>query len=331
MKTIKENIIVEPFSSKTMQMYFGNSSFAVFDIETTGLNPSYCQMMLSGILKVQGNSGTITQYFAESPKDEKEIIEKTIEEISSVNYVLTYNGRHFDLPFVKKRAEHNNLDTSRLPYTLDLYLILNGYSPFKNFLPNLKQKTVEVFMGLSDSRDDGISGKENIELYEHYIKTRSKDSEAKILLHNHDDLIQLYKLLPVINQTDFHRAMFSLGYPLKNYCITKVYTIGRDLKILAVQTEKAVDYVSFPTEERPYSLVMDSKSRKLELTVPGFSENGFIICDAYAILGDKIEHLKKYPNVVNGYLITSNADGLNHMEINAFIIIFFTEILPNIL
>ncbi len=331
MKIIEDNILIEPFFSKTLQMYFGDSSFAVFDIETTGLNPAYCQLMLSGILKVQGNSGTVIQYFAESLEDEKEIIEKTIEYISAVDYVLTYNGRHFDLPFVKKRAERYNLDVSCLPYTLDLYLVLNGYSPFKNFLPNLKQKTIEVFMGLSDSRDDEISGKENIKLYEHYLQTKSKDAEEKILLHNHDDLIQLYKLLPVIHQTDFHRAMFSLGYPLKDYRITKVYTTGHDLKVLALQTGKAVDYISFPTEEQPYNLVMDSKSRQLELTIPGFTENGFIICDAYAILGDKTESLKKYPNIVNGYLIISDANGLNHMEINALISTFFKEILPDVL
>lgn len=55
-------------------------------------------------------------------------------------------------------------------------------------------------MGLSDSRKDSISGAESVELYLEYKKCQDQSLkeklEKKILLHNHDDLLQLYKLLP---------------------------------------------------------------------------------------------------------------------------------------
>ena len=48
--------------------------------------------------------------------------------------------------------------------------MLNGHSPIKRFVPNLKQKTVENYMGLWQSRDDEISGAESVELYNVYEK-----------------------------------------------------------------------------------------------------------------------------------------------------------------
>lgn len=328
MKTIKEEITLPPFISKTLDFYFGGMKSAVFDIETTGLNPAYCSLMLSGILITDGTRGTVIQYFAEKAEDEKEILEKTIDVLSSMDYVLTYNGRHFDLPFIAKRAKRYGLDSSSLPYTLDLYLVLNGYSPFKSFLPDLKQKTIEVFMGLSSSRDDTISGKENIELYNRYLETGSEDIKRKILLHNHDDLIQLYRLLPVIAKTDFHRAMFSLGYPLKEFTVTKTFSSGRDIRVTGTKRHNPSDYISFYSEEQPYNLTMSGKENTFDLTIPCFNEKGCLVSDIYSLLGDRAENLASYPDVVNGYLITSTPEGLNHFEINAMVREFLNEILP---
>ena len=328
MKTIKEEITLSPFLSRTLDFYFGGMKSAVFDIETTGLNPAYCSLMLSGILLTDGKKGTVIQYFAERPEDEKEILEKTIEVLSETDYVLTYNGRHFDLPFVKKRAKRYGLDASQLPYTLDLYLVLNGYSPFKSFLPDLKQKTVEVFMGLASSRDDQISGKENIDLYQRYLETGAEDLKRKILLHNHDDLIQLYKLLPVISKTDFHRAMFSLGYPLKEFTVTRIFSSGRDIRVTGSKRHDPVDYISFYSEEQPYNITMSGEENTFDLTIPCFNEKGCLVSDIYTLLGDRAANLESYPDVVNGYLITSTPDGLNHFEINAMVKEFLNEVFP---
>lgn len=314
-----------------MDMYFEKKRFAVFDIETTGLNPANCQVMLTGILRIDGSSCEAVQYFADSQKDEKELIEATLKELSSVDFVLTYNGRHFDLPFMQKRSAALGIEASSLPYTLDLYLILNGHSHLKTFLPDLKQKTVEKFMGLSQGRDDGISGGESVELYDRYLASRSPSLEKTILLHNHDDIIQLYRLLPVIEQTDFHKAMSALGFPVNDFIIKKIGFTGHDLHVSAVQTGKPVSYISFPTESHPYTLNMNQKSRSLDLTIPCFSEGGASVCDAAAILDGRTEKIEMFPNVVNGYLIAGNHSVTNYMEINALVIAFFNEIIPEII
>lgn len=326
MKTITDTLRLQPFASRLMDQYFGNRPFAVFDIETTGLSPAYCKVILSGILLMDGGEAKVIQLFADQPDDEKALLEETLRILDAVDYVITYNGRHFDIPFVEKRAKKHGLKFHP-PYDLDLYQIVSGHSPLREVLPSLKQKSLEVFMGLADSRDDEISGGESVALYERYMASRSFDLERRILLHNHDDVIQLYRLLPIITRTDFHRAMFRQGFLAGRFHITKVQLAGRDLHVEGIQMKEPLDFISFPTDARPYTLIMNRASRSFELQIPGQTEAGALYLDALAVLGETaVQKIEKYPSVVNGYLITQDHKTTNYMEINAFLKAFFEEL-----
>jgi uncharacterized protein YprB with RNaseH-like and TPR domain len=135
----------------------------VLDIETTGLNPSKNKFILGGLFNK--NEEKVHQLFAETRADEQEALAAYLDEIYKLDMVITYNGKHFDIPFIEKRAAAHKMNIEPLPYNLDLYLILNGHSPVKKFVPNLKQKTVENYMGLWVNRKDEIDGGESVELY----------------------------------------------------------------------------------------------------------------------------------------------------------------------
>ena len=325
MKKIIDDIHIPAYDSKLYRMYFGGKSFVVFDIETTGLSPANSKVILTGLLSVAlDGTAKVTQYFADQSDDEEAVIRATMEALEAVDYVITYNGKHFDMPFMKKRAEKYGLTFPDL-YNLDLYLMISGYAPFKDALPGLKQKSIEVYMGLSDGRDDLISGKESVELYHRYMETKRFDLEEKILLHNHDDIIQLYKILPIIEKLDFHRAMFKRGFLAGSFFIDEIKLKGQDLIIHARQQEKAKDYIAFPTEEAPYMLMMNSSAQDASLTIPCECESGALFIDAQTILGPAFAKIDHYPGVVNGYLILSQNNQPNEMEINAFIKTFFEE------
>lgn len=323
MKTITDNLTLNPYTAKLFDTYFGKRSFAVFDIETTGLSPAKCKVILSGILLRRGDNCEVIQYFANEVSDEKEIIEKTLEALSSVDYIITYNGKHFDLPFMETRAKKYGLCFQPPVYNLDLFLVIQGHSNLRQTLPNLKQKTVEVFMGLASSRDDEISGGESVALYEQYMQSHAFALEKTILLHNHDDLIQLYKLLPVIAMTDFHRAMYKLGFLAGDMLIQKISFQGRSLCVRGIQRKAPRDYIAFPTSEKPFSLTMDSRSGDFELNIPCTAQAGALFFDAQAILDGNADPIKKYPSVVDGYLIAEDHGIINYMEINAFLLSFF--------
>ena len=119
MRKIIDYLHIDRYASKTFNMYFKDRSFAVFDIETTCLSPAYCKVILSGILLVKGDECQVIQFFADQAGDEKEILQQTVDILKSVDYIITYNGRHFDIPFVEKRARKYKIDIGICPYDLD--------------------------------------------------------------------------------------------------------------------------------------------------------------------------------------------------------------------
>ena len=316
------------FCSKLLDRYFGPMKLGIFDIETLGLNPVTSKVILAGIMHVTSDGNChMTQYFAEEEEDEKDLLIALSEEFLKYEYLLTYNGKHFDIPFIEKRARANGLYSYPIDcYNLDLYLILNGHSPLKGILPNLKQKTVEEYMGLQQDRRDEISGAESVRLYNDFAAAwQAKERKAlknRILLHNHDDLFQLYKILPIIQKTDFHRAMSYLGFPVQGQNLWPRLNISKvkiDISGFTIQGTYCgpeISYLSYDTEQRPYSCRFQKEGTfRFLLAVDRHKGNAFINLKHFLSNYDKF---REYPNYVNGFLLLIQ-DGRTHfMEMNEF-------------
>ena len=63
--------IIEKILSENLPI--DNDTF-IFDIETTGLNPRFCKIILIGILYNCQDKTIIKQFFAENENDEKELL-----------------------------------------------------------------------------------------------------------------------------------------------------------------------------------------------------------------------------------------------------------------
>lgn len=328
MKRFKDEFNIDEFRSKVLDMYFGGLDLCVYDIETTGLFPRNDRIMLTGLLTISNGRATAEQFFAETLNDEKAVLEATLAVLKRADLVLTYNGRSFDMPFTATRAAKYGLKCD-LPYDLDLFTVLSGYSEIKKFTGSLSQKSIEKFMGEAPGRDDRIDGRESIRLYEQYLEMPSYALEKTIMLHNHDDICQLYKILPVIRQTDFHRAMSRMGFPAGDFIITNYKVNSGGLFVNAVKKKDPVDYISFPTEDAPYSLRMSSTDGSTELEMPGEIVGGSaVVIDAKTILGgtEVLKELEDYPSFESGYLILKNNNCINYFETNLFIKRFFETI-----
>ncbi|MDO5579340.1 MAG: ribonuclease H-like domain-containing protein [Ruminococcus sp.] len=327
MKILKKELSDSLIKNKSYNMYFENRNMAVFDIETTGLSPAHSSLILSGIITVIDGKRTAYEILAETLDDEENVILKTIEILESCDFLLTFNGKHFDMPFLKSRASKYNIKTPDM-YNLDLYLILNGCAEFKANLPNLKQKTVETFLGLAPGRTDTITGKESIELFSHYLKTGDKDAEKKILLHNYDDIRQLYRLLSVIKYIDFHKSMSKRGFPASDAVIEKMQFKGKSLFICGKHSLNR-DYISFFSEEMPCNFYFN-KNGSFEMEIPLYKEQNIYFVDTFKLLGDFSSAVAKYPAYESGYLILKQGNQVNHLEINAFVISLLKNTLKTI-
>ena len=339
MKKICKTHTLSLYSSKQLDEYFKGMKIGIFDIETLGLNPTSAPIILAGFMCLDGDGKyTITQYFAETIEDEYQIIDNLKNDFNNVDYLLTFNGKHFDMPFVAKRAHINNiLDIETNLYNLDLYLILNGHSEVKHVLNNLKQKTVEEYMGLSDGRDDKISGAESILLYESYLNAKRADRkqnlENKILLHNHDDLLLLAQLMPILKQVDFQKAFNSLGFPVvgKNgwptFNIASIKRSNATLNIKGSYYGKGFSYISYDSLNTPYSCEFkDDKTFSFTLRADKHKGNIFINLPQYF---KSFDEFKKYPNYINNFLLISNSISTNYLEVNMFTKKFIEDFMDN--
>ena len=315
MKHITLKTTEKLYESRTLDFYFGGMRIGVLDIETTGLNPARNHFILGGLYSVP--DGILHQFFAETRAEEEEALSDYLNAISRLDMVITYNGRHFDLPFLEKRWKNYSKTPARLPYNLDLYLVLNGHSPIKKFVPNLKQKTVENYMGLWQSRDDEISGAESVELYHKYEKTQDQTLGEKILLHNSDDILQLSRLLPVIGKSDFHKAMTSLGFPAGPLTVQKIST-GKDTLIITGEQKNCLfDYMGFQFRDLAVQSRFSGKHGDFSLEIPLIRDQGLGIVDLRAA-GLNERDFEKYPGCSSGFLIVEKNSEKQYRELNHF-------------
>ena len=332
MKHIVEEYHGEIYQSAIWDFYFKDLNIGVLDIETTGLDPSRNKFILGGLYNCQ--TGRLHQILAESRSEEPEALAEYMEEIRDLDVVVTYNGRHFDMPFLARRLEvlraggkypgqslydHGRRILSKT-YDLDLFLVVQGHSPIKKLVPNLRQKTIENYMGFWDTRADEISGAESVELYNHYEKTQDPLAEQKILLHNNDDIRQLTRLTKVISKCDMHRAMYALGFPAGNLFVQKPLLRKNELIIQGRQTgrpEEWTDYMGFELDGFPIKTRFSAKDGTFRFEVPILRNAGLTVVDLEAA-GLCADSMERYPSCGSGFLVLADTDSMKYMEINHF-------------
>ena len=101
---------------KGIDDYDGVNRF-VFDIETTGLDPETCHIILIGVKDNRGLNETISAFGEDG---EKKCIERFFKYISDLKptIVAGYNSAFFDWPFILKRAQILGVDVNALTQIL---------------------------------------------------------------------------------------------------------------------------------------------------------------------------------------------------------------------
>ncbi len=342
MEIIQRKHQMNYYTSRLLERYFPGMKLGVFDIETTGLNPAETEVVLAGFLEVNPDGSALaTQYFADKAGEEQELLTSIFKEFEKYDVLLTYNGKHFDLPYVCKRAELTDLEALRVScHNLDLYLVLHGHSTLKQIIKSLKQKNVEDYMGLHIDRKDEISGADSVLLYQAYLEEKSPERKEamkqKILLHNHDDILQLYRILPVIQKTDFHRAMGHLGFPVKSSSGWPQLNIGRirmdnkGLEATGTYSGTPFSYASYDSGMAPYtcSFTPDGTFRFLFYTQ--HHKNSYYIQLSSLLNEARCEDMACYPGHVNGYLILTEGKQANWLEINMFVQNFLRQFMEQV-
>lgn len=328
MDIVTESLEKEWYRSKRFVDYFDGLQPVVFDIETTGLSPSSSQLILGGTLHPSGSNLLVRQCFAESPKEEPELLLNYRDALQSSDVMISYNGNSFDLPFLKQRLSFYGLpfDFSGIQ-SLDLYRIVHYYSKLRDILPNLRQKTVEAFLGSSEERHDEISGLESVRLYHKYQQYRNPEDKQRILLHNRDDLVQLASILRILDKLDLHRILYHEGFSVvhkEGRALVQKISFGKSsLTVRAITTGLSMDYYSFAAG---YQATHDASSRSLTLSIPFLHKGDSIYVNAIDLFQDP-SVLSASLRYVDGYLILRTGRDIHHREVHQVIRFLLLEVL----
>lgn len=206
MITIEKDFVLE--TGYPLERLGRQEDLLFFDIETTGFSGDYSNLYLIGCTYYKDGGWRLIQWFADTRACEAEVLENFFHFLTSFKVLVHFNGDKFDIPYLLKRCA-----ALHLPYNFDGLTSIDIYKRVKPYrrhlgLENLKQKTIEAFLGIS--REDLYNGGQLIEVYEEYLRTGKQFLLNLLLLHNEDDLKGMPQLLPILHYPDFFTQEFSL-------------------------------------------------------------------------------------------------------------------------
>jgi len=166
-----------------------------FDIEATGLTA--LPLFLIGVMDRQGDELQTRLYLARDYTEEPAVVSFFVREAAAAEHLVSFNGKSYDLPFIRSRAAYHLMDfevevlNNDWPHTDLLHVSRRIWG---KGLPNCRLGTLEKLV-LGRPRHDDIPGAEIPEAYHAFVRTGDATDLARIMEHNRLDLVSLAHLL----------------------------------------------------------------------------------------------------------------------------------------
>lgn len=239
---------------------FGNVSLEdalLYDIETTGLNPKASQLYLLGILLFHKENSELIQYFAESVRDEEEILEQFFQLCQTKKVLISFNGEGFDNRFIEAMAKsYGKLPLHLHLKQLDLFKLIRKRKKFYG-LESASLKSCERFLGIY--REDRCSGGELISVYQDYLQNKNNEKKNLLLLHNREDIQNLPALFSFLAYENIFQGNIKFQ--------TAELLESEEIKKLCLQYYLPSP-VPVPLTLAPKNYLLEIKDKSLILTVP---------------------------------------------------------------
>ena len=165
-----------------------DQDFAIVDIETLGLSER--PIILLGIAKPNKEQVCTSQFLLRDIQDEPSAIWALISQLEPNSSLITFNGRSFDIPYIKQRLAYYGLDASLDNPHFDVLHFTRR--ALRSKLKDCKLETVEKYIGIE--RDINIPGALVPHFYDTYLKTKNPGPLVAIVEHNRQDLLTLGSL-----------------------------------------------------------------------------------------------------------------------------------------
>jgi uncharacterized protein YprB with RNaseH-like and TPR domain len=163
------------------------------DIETTGLGCT--PVFLIGALVVRDGDIVCRQFLARTYAEEAAILSDFLTEARRSPCFVTFNGKSFDVPFLRMRAAATGVAFHEPRYHFDL--LHESRRAFRDRLPDCKLQTLERYV-CQRYRGDDIPGSDIAQAYHQFVRTGDARDIALIVKHNLWDLVTMVHLMTKI-------------------------------------------------------------------------------------------------------------------------------------
>lgn len=159
-----------------------------FDLETTGFTST--PLFLAATLDLE--EGIARQRFARDYAEEKAVIAALLGEIAGAGALVSYNGRSYDVPFLRNRAAYHRLRFRGPGEHHDLLHLCRR--EWRGKFPDFRLQTVERIFGAGAPRVSDVPGEEIPALYHAYVRRGYDPRMRNVFRHNMRDVTTLVRI-----------------------------------------------------------------------------------------------------------------------------------------
>lgn len=168
----------------------GKQAVVFLDLETTGLAAT--PLFLAGALVHGEGRLKAVQFLARDYSEERCVIDLVDGMLAGSRLCVTFNGKSFDLPYLRERAKYHRLALGPGPEQFDL--LHHARRRWKHRLPDCRLLTLEWFI-LGRRRMGDVDGWEVPCIYHEFVHTQDARRLKQVLRHNLMDVLAMAELM----------------------------------------------------------------------------------------------------------------------------------------
>jgi len=169
------------------------------DLETCGLTSS--PVFLAGTMHWNGEDFVLRQYFARHYGEEAALIAALAQATRGFEFLVTFNGKTFDVPFLSSRALVNRVVLPLPPRHLDL--LHPARRRWRHQLPDCRLQTLELHV-CRRRRSGDVPGEEVPGLYHDFVRHGDPWRLVPVFHHNLLDVITMAEILRALCASEPH-------------------------------------------------------------------------------------------------------------------------------
>jgi len=160
------------------------------DLETGGLTTS--PVFLAGTMHWNGETFVLRQYFARHYGEEAPLLAALAEQVRGFEFMVTYNGKSYDAPFLRGRAVTHGVSLTLPPRHVDLLHIARRR--WRDELPDCRLQTIERHV-CGKWRSGDVPSDEVPGLYHDFVRDGDPWRLIPVFHHNLLDVITMGEIL----------------------------------------------------------------------------------------------------------------------------------------